>query len=184
MVNWALCRLNGFGTARDEADGVRWLQTAAERGSATAMGMLGETYLRGRGVQTDARQAAGWLQKAVDAGDGPAIAQLGDLYERGQGVPRDARRAFGLYQRAAVAGDTDAMVRLGYAYEDGGDRQDVRPPPGISAPPSWGTARACPAWPSCWKRARACLRTMAGPPSTIGWRRRLAMRAVILAWAA
>ncbi|MDR3372864.1 MAG: PAN domain-containing protein [Ancalomicrobiaceae bacterium] len=87
-----------------EADTLRLLEEAAQRGQGTAMYRLGEAYEKGRinrrPVVADPAQAQAWYGRALDAfrhdverKDVTAYKYLSLIYDGGRGVPRDPVQA-------------------------------------------------------------------------------------------
>ncbi len=56
----------GLGTARDEAEALRWIRRAAERDYPLAQYVLGVAYEEGQGVPQDFVQAQFWFNLATD----------------------------------------------------------------------------------------------------------------------
>lgn len=67
-AQYQLSRLyaEGLGTARDEAEALRWIKRAAERDYPLAQYVLGVAYQEGRGVPQDFVQAQFWFNLATD----------------------------------------------------------------------------------------------------------------------
>ena len=106
-------------TRSDFGDAIRHLRTAADGGSAEAMGRIGFLYQTGRGVDRDYNTALQWYQKAADRGNTPAMIAIGSLYRNGWGVPRDYVEAITWYRKAADQGDASAMNEIGMLYNSG-----------------------------------------------------------------
>jgi hypothetical protein len=66
---WALCLSKGYGVARDETEGFKWLCKAAGQGFANAQSNLGYCYDNGIGVSKDEYEAVKWYRKAAEQGD-------------------------------------------------------------------------------------------------------------------
>lgn len=79
----------------------KWLQKAAELGSADAAWILGECYRAGYITPQDAAQAAAWYRKAAEQGHGKAQYKLGLCLATGQGVTVDHPQALEWYRKAA-----------------------------------------------------------------------------------
>jgi tetratricopeptide (TPR) repeat protein len=91
-------------SAPGDADAIRLLEEAAQRGQASAMYRLGEAYERGRlnrrAVPIDPALAQQWYARALDAFERDAEAKdvgayryLSLMYDGGRGVPRDIDRS-------------------------------------------------------------------------------------------
>jgi uncharacterized protein len=107
------------GLAVDSADGIKLLQSAAEKGFAPAQNELGLRFQKGQGLTANAAEAANWYQKAVDLNHMPALVNLGLMLVKGEGVPQDLPKALTLFQKAADAGDAWGLNNLGSMHEMG-----------------------------------------------------------------
>jgi uncharacterized protein len=103
----------------EAADGIKLLQSAAEKGYAPAQNELGLRFQKGTGVTANSNQAAKWFQKASEQNHVPAHVNLGLLLVKGDGIPQDFPKALVLFQKAADAGDSWGMNNLGSMYEMG-----------------------------------------------------------------
>ncbi len=103
----------------DAADGIKLLQSAADKGYAPAQNELGLRLQKGSGVTASAADAAAWFQKASDKNYMTAHVNLGLLLVKGEGVPQDLPKAFQLFQKAADGGDAWGLNNLGSMYEMG-----------------------------------------------------------------
>lgn len=97
---------------RDAAEGLRWLQKAAEAGDMKAASNIGWLLMEGRDVERDYGKAAYWLSKAAQGGLPIAQSLLGDLYRDGLGVDADTLRADSLYREAFGRGLPDAGYKI------------------------------------------------------------------------
>ena len=109
----------GYGTAVDAFDAVKWVQKAAEQGLARAQYDLGRMYRNGTGVKRSDEKAAEWYLKAAEQGFADAQCKLGIMYEDGTGVEQSDEKAAGWYLKAAEQGDARAQNRLAIMYEHG-----------------------------------------------------------------
>jgi hypothetical protein len=91
----------------------------AEKGDATAQGILGCDYNNGEGVKQDYAEAVKWYRKAADQGNAMAQVNLGVCYEIGQGVTRDSMEAVKWYRKAADQGFHGGECNLGICYDYG-----------------------------------------------------------------
>lgn len=91
------------------AEAVRWLQSAAEKGSLQAMVQLGRLYRSGFGVLQDYGLAHKWITTAAERGDPEGMLEMGRLYRDGVGIPRDALLAYVWFNRAAAALHVEAV---------------------------------------------------------------------------
>jgi uncharacterized protein len=103
----------------DATDGLKLLQSAADKGFAPAQNELGLRYQRGLGVSVNVAEAAKWFQKASEQGHVSAHVNFGLLLVRGEGVPQDHKKAQALFEKAANAGDSWGLNNLGSMYEMG-----------------------------------------------------------------
>jgi uncharacterized protein len=103
----------------DTADGIKLLQSAADKGYAPAQNELGLRLQKGSGVTASAADAAAWFQKASDQNYVTAHVNLGLLLVKGEGLPQDLPKAFQLFQKAADGGDAWGLNNLGSMYEMG-----------------------------------------------------------------
>ena len=74
---------NGKGVARNQEEGAKWLQKAAEQGHIAAQCDLGVMYQKGIGVEQDYRATLKWFRAAAEQGDALAQHNLGSLYAKG-----------------------------------------------------------------------------------------------------
>lgn len=107
------------GLAVDAADGIKLLQSAAEKGYAPAQNELGLRLQKGTGIVASSTSAAQWYQKASDRDHVPAHVNLGLLLVKGEGVPQDFAKALELFQKAADVGDGWGLNNLGSMHEMG-----------------------------------------------------------------
>jgi len=85
-----------------KANGMKWLEKAAQAGDAQSQRVLGDSYLQGYAGNQDDAQAANWYKKAAVNGDYHAQRDLGKLYLKGKGVPQDYFQAYVWLNVAAV----------------------------------------------------------------------------------
>ena len=83
----------GYGTAVDAFDAVKWVQKAAEQGLARAQYDLGRMYRNGTGVKRSDEKAAEWYLKAAEQGFADAQCKLGIMYRNGTGVEQSDEKA-------------------------------------------------------------------------------------------
>jgi uncharacterized protein len=107
------------GLPLSSADGLKLLQSAAEKDFAPAQNELGLRFQKGEGVTANPAEAAKWFQKASDLGQDSAHVNLGLLLVRGEGVPQDLPKALKLFEKAAASGDAWGLNNLGSMYEMG-----------------------------------------------------------------
>lgn len=102
------------------AEGLSWMQRAAQNGDAEAAFVLGEAQRVGsHGLKADAFVARPWLQQAANAGHADAALALARMARNGDAGPRDALVAVHWLQIASERGAAQAMFLLSNAYADG-----------------------------------------------------------------
>jgi len=112
--------LNGSGVHRDAVEAIRWLKSAAEKGSVSAAFELGVIYSAGNDViPKDEVEAVKWFRRAAENGDAPAMNALGVMYATGRGVAENHAEATRWYERGAKRGHVDAQTNLAHMYEAG-----------------------------------------------------------------
>ena len=109
----------GYGTAVDAFDAVKWVLKAAEQGLARAQYDLGLMYAKGTGVEQSDVKAAEWVLKAADQGLAGAQYILGYMYSNGRGVDQSYEKVAEWVLKAADQGFADAQCSLGEMYEHG-----------------------------------------------------------------
>lgn len=85
---------------------------AAELGSKSGFGALGNAYADGNGVPRNGAKALEYYNKASEMGLISADVGIGDMYRDGLALPRDYNKAFQYYQKAASNGSKSGMQRL------------------------------------------------------------------------
>ena len=115
----------GYGTAVDDLEAVKWVLKAAKQGLARAQYDLGRMYRNGTGVEPSDEKAAEWYLKAAEQGLARAQYDLGVMYDNGLGVEESDEEAEEWYPKAeewfleaAEQGLADAQYKLGLMYED------------------------------------------------------------------
>ena len=95
----------GEGVARNFAEGVAWLNKAAENGNETAQNLLGTFYENGTGgaVLKDYVEAAKWFLRAAKQGDSQSQIDIANMYENGEGVMQDYVEAYKWLNIAAIS---------------------------------------------------------------------------------
>ena len=103
----------GEGTARDEAEALKWFIKASEQGHLAAKVMAGDYYFEGKGGPKDIAAALHWYELAADRGHSLAQVRLAHMYASGTGVKKDGKRALDLLVAAAEKGLSIAQSELG-----------------------------------------------------------------------
>ena len=110
----------------DSANGLYWLQQAADSGHEYAAYRLGKEYLTGENVSKDSAKAAAYIRQAAEQTNLYAQYLLGKLCLMGEGVPKDKDSAGYWFSVAEQNGHAYA----GY-FLDRMERQEDLPPPNI-----------------------------------------------------
>jgi TPR repeat protein len=71
QINYARRLVNGIGTAKNEVEGFRWYQKAAETGNSYAQNGVGTCYEFGYGIDQNFGEAKRWYQKPFAKTDFP-----------------------------------------------------------------------------------------------------------------
>jgi TPR repeat protein len=102
-----------------DADSLKKLVAAAEKGELRAQYKLGVLYMRGQSVARDPGKAAEWFEKAARKGLAAAQFNLGVLYEQGEGTKQNLVTAYDWYLKAAKLGYLRAQQNLGTLLVEG-----------------------------------------------------------------
>jgi TPR repeat protein len=111
--------LSGQSQADLRAEGLAWLATAAERGSAEARFVLGKLEWSGTGVPLDYSRALANLTLAAAKGEPRAHYYLALMARNGHGMPVNRVEAAKHLEEAAKSGIPAAMFLLANAYREG-----------------------------------------------------------------
>ncbi len=98
-----LALLQGDFGAPDPADGLSWVQAAANQGHPPAMARLGRLYRDGIGVPADPYQAVEWFRVAGEAGFLPARVDLALMIAAGRGSHQDLVEAWALLESSSAS---------------------------------------------------------------------------------
>ena len=109
----------GYGTAVDHVEAVKWVQKAAKQGYARAQCNLGWMYEYGRGIEQSDEKAVEWYLKAAEQGYAGAQYHLGGMYELGGGFEESDEKAAEWILKAAEQGLARAQNKLGVIYNYG-----------------------------------------------------------------
>lgn len=105
---------------RLQAEGVAYLQRAADVGARGAIEQLGELYANGGyGLAPDPAKARDAYERAVEAGSIDALASLGRLLLNTDFSAEAQKRGLDMLKQAADAGQVAAAVRLAEIYLSG-----------------------------------------------------------------
>jgi uncharacterized protein len=110
----------------DDAEALRLLRKAADRGYVAAEESLAIFCQSGFGMIPDKAQAVSWYTKAARQGSRDAETNVALMYSTGDGVPRDVTTAATWFRSAAEAGDATAQLNIALLLHRGGEgvRQD------------------------------------------------------------
>ena len=89
---------------QNSAQGLYWLERAAQNGSDYAAYRLGKEYLRGKNAPKEPERAAEYVRMAAECGNPYAQYLLGKLCLGGDGVPQDKDAAYDWFQKAQAQG--------------------------------------------------------------------------------
>jgi uncharacterized protein len=127
QFNLAYAYTNGEGVARDEAEALRWMRAAAEKGYERAKPVLGRQdaiAAKLQSIRADTKDLEA-DRSAAEKGEARAQFALGARYEDGRGVDRDMKSALEWYRKSAEQGYARAQGYLGVIYDKGrGVKQD------------------------------------------------------------
>lgn len=98
---------------------VKFLESAALDGDATAQYQLGMLYTHGDILEKDLGFAAKWIENAAQQGHLKAQNRFGVIHEYGHGRPKDDLRAIHWYRKAAERNLPEAETNLGHMHERG-----------------------------------------------------------------
>ncbi|MDE7414002.1 MAG: protein kinase [Muribaculaceae bacterium] len=116
----AAALLKGTGVKQDEAEGMRLMMLAAEKGDAMAQCYIGLMYRDGCAtLRADAAKSFIWIKKAAEQGNEVAIEEMGYKYYEGLGVEQNYGEAMKWLKLAAEKGKTSAYSSVGIMYRDG-----------------------------------------------------------------
>src|ERR1700722_2246259 len=125
------CYLEGSGVPPSRADGVRWVERAAEKGYVEAQALLATLCLHGMApgfadagagaglfsgqtvAEPDYLSAAKWARRAAEAGSADGQAVLGFILTAGPETLRDLEEGNRWYEKSAAGGCPQGQ--LGYA---------------------------------------------------------------------
>jgi len=104
---------------QDDAEALRLLRRAANRGFVAAEEAMGIFCQSGFGIPPDKEQAVSWYTKAAQHGSKDAATNLALMYSTGDGIPKNAAAAETWFRSAAEAGDATAQLNLAALYHRG-----------------------------------------------------------------
>lgn len=112
--------IQGIGCAPDEAEGMRLMHVAAEKGDQFAQCYLGLMYRDGTAtLKRDPVKSLEWTSRSAAQGNEIAMEEMGYKYYEGFGVDQDYGEAMKWLKRAAAKGKSSAYSSIGIMYRDG-----------------------------------------------------------------
>lgn len=123
-----LCYLSGFdGTAKDDKEGVKWLQMAAEQKNVDAAKKLGNIYEGASGIPANDLLSMKWYKEAAELGDAESQFMVGRYYLEGTGVAENPTEGAKWVLKAANQENLDAMLKMQELYSKGiGVKKNVK----------------------------------------------------------
>ena len=120
-ASWGYYLLHGRGgVEQDVEEGIRLVREAAAEGSAYALRVLAEAYMKGLGVPRDVDRAVTLIRRAADQGEPGALAQAARAGRQGRLGHRFTLEDVDRWVRAGVAaGYATSYVEYGSLWEDG-----------------------------------------------------------------
>lgn len=124
-ANVGRCYLFGIGVAKNEKQGLAYLEPLAKKGNTDAMMALGIYFKTHKA--SDYALGAKYFQQAAELGNEEGIIEYAYCLSKGMGVERDSKIAFELVQKLSDAGSLKAKDQLAQFYFNGiGTRRDMR----------------------------------------------------------
>ena len=105
QLAWGMCLNNGWGTERNEAEALEWLNKSGETDSGIQY-ELGLCCGRGIGIKKDEKTAFNWFSKAAVQDHAEAKYELALCFLNGRGVDKDELKAFEWLVSAAEKSDS------------------------------------------------------------------------------
>lgn len=124
--NSTLLYPSGVNVERDEAEGIRWFQLAAEQGHPVALTHIGMLVHQGqKGFEKDTERGIAMLQQAAEQNFAGAHYALARVFRFGDGAAVDLSKALEHYRAAAEADHLDAAFEYGMLLVGDGAQQDL-----------------------------------------------------------
>lgn len=117
QLAWGMCLNNGWGTGRNEAEALVWLNKSGETAPRIQY-ELGRSYSRGIGVGKNEKTAFEWFSKAAGQDYADAQYELGLCFLNGKGVEKDDAAAEKWFRKAADQGHSEAKRILKKFYDN------------------------------------------------------------------
>ena len=109
----------GYGTAIDNKEALKWITRAADSNYAPANFSLGEMYKFGDLVSMDYQKSYNYFSKAALSNYPPAFYSKGYMLHKGLGCIQNYTEANILFKKAAYIKYAPAMYMLGISYRNG-----------------------------------------------------------------
>lgn len=115
--NLSMLLLDNEKDAKAVAEGLYWLEAAAQSGLAEGQFRYGEIFYLGLfGVAPDYGKALSNYRMAAEHGVVAAQFRLGQMYQQGLGLDVDVRQAESWYRKSASGGNAAAQYQLGLLF--------------------------------------------------------------------
>lgn len=101
------------------AEGLRWLESAAERHYRFALLDLADRLDDGDGIKQDQLRAFALYDEAAGLGSARAAFEVGRHWQKGLGISQNSSEAFAWFEKAAAGGNREGMAWAGYLLELG-----------------------------------------------------------------
>lgn len=111
--------LTGEGLPKNEAEGLQWLEKAANQKHLRAQYIMGSVYEDGMGVKKNESKAFEWYRKSAENGFAPAQHAVAMAYDLGRGVKADAVKGTEWLEKAADQNHAPSQTALAAKYERG-----------------------------------------------------------------
>ena len=112
--------MNGMFVEKDTTEGVKWLETAGNRGYAEAYHNLGVTYKLARhGVSQDFARAFRYYSAGADSSSVSCMYDTGYMLYKGLGCQQDYEKAAEMFRMGATYDHPNALYMLGLCYRNG-----------------------------------------------------------------
>lgn len=95
------------------AEGVKLLETAANKGNNDAYDYLGVYYQ----LNNDFKKARKYFEVGGHDNNAMALCIIGGMYEEGQGYKKDAKKACEYYRQSALKGNANGASKYGYSLQ-------------------------------------------------------------------
>lgn len=111
--------LTGEGLKKNEEEGIKWVEKAANQKHLRAQFVMGSLYEDGVGVKKNENTAFEWYRKSAENGFAAGQHAVAMAYDLGRGVKLDAAKATEWLEKAAEQNYAPAQTALAAKYERG-----------------------------------------------------------------